>query len=211
MCTLAGANWNFARQTRTSYEALRRIVRDPTGLPAHHRPDFPRSLTYVKDRYANFLLPAFTCRKREFSIVPAIPHIRNRRPPALGHTAIDSDISAISDEWLRTANCEPSQFHFLIERLKLRMTKHFEHEAVLMERAGSILCRCHRDEHQSLLDLCDQMAGLSERSWRKTQSLLRLEFPKLLRKHVLYMDQLAVLFLNTAENPPLRAPATDPA
>jgi hemerythrin len=148
---------------------------------------------------------------REFSTVPAIPRIRERKLPALGHAAIDSDHSAIADQWLRTASCEPFQFEFFVARLKSLMRKHFEHEAALMERAGSSLCRCHRDEHQSLLDLCDQMRDMSDRSWRKTQSLLRLEFPKLVRKHVLYTDQLAVLFLNTSEKAtsPLNATATD--
>jgi hemerythrin len=79
------------------------------------------------------------------------------------------------------------------------MINHFEHEAALMERAGGKLCRCHRDEHQSLLDLCDQIRELGDQSWRKTQSLLRIEFPRLVRKHILYTDQLAVLFLNTSE------------
>jgi hemerythrin len=145
--------------------------------------------------------------------MPAIPRIRERKLPALGHAAIDSDHSAIADQWLRTASCEPIQFPFFAARLKSLMKKHFDHEAALMERAGGRLCQCHRDEHQSLLDLCDQIRELSDRSWRKTQSLLRLDFPKLVRKHVLYTDQLAVLFLNTTENAPapLNASATDPA
>jgi hemerythrin len=129
----------------------------------------------------------------------AIPRLRAKRLPTLGHAAIDSDHSAIAEQWFRTAKCEPFQFQFFIVRLKWLMTNHFEHEATLMERAGGRLCRCHRDEHQSLLDLCDQIRELSDRSWRKTQSLLRIKFPSMVRKHVLYTDQLAVLFLNTNE------------
>lgn len=131
----------------------------------------------------------------------SIPRIGAKKLPLLGHEAIDSDHSAISDQWFRTVNCEPVQFQFFIARLKRLMTKHFENEAALMEQAGGQLCRCHRDEHQSLLDLCDQIRELSDQSWRKTQSLLRVKFPKLVRKHVLYTDQLAVLFINTNELP----------
>jgi hemerythrin len=125
----------------------------------------------------------------------AIP--RMGRLPALGHDAIDSDHSAIANQWARAANCEPIEFPFLIARLKKLMINHFDHEAALMEGAGGNLCRCHRGEHQSLLDLCDQARESSERSWRKTQSLLRNSFPKLVRNHILYTDQLAVLFINT--------------
>ncbi|MCC6948403.1 MAG: hypothetical protein IT539_11605 [Bradyrhizobiaceae bacterium] len=136
--------------------------------------------------------------------MPAMPRLRVQKTPALGHAAIDSEHAAITDQWLRAAKCEPFQFQFFIARLKSLMTNHFENEAALMERAGGQLCRCHRDEHQSLLDLCDQMRELSDRSWRKTQSLLRVKFPVLVRKHILYTDQMAVLFINTngAATPP---------
>jgi hemerythrin len=117
--------------------------------------------------------------------------------PALGHDAIDLDHSAIADQWFRTASCEEVQFPFFIARLKKLMVDHFDREAALMERAGGDLCKCHRREHQSLLDFCDEARELSGRSWRKTQSLLRNRFPRLVRDHIIYTDQLAVLFINT--------------
>lgn len=128
------------------------------------------------------------------TIVPRIGKL-----PALGHDAIDLDHAAITNHWFRTATCEEIQFPFFIARLKKLMIDHFEHEAALMESAGGNLCNCHRQEHQSLLDFCDEVRELSGRSWRKTQSLLRNRFPRLVRHHVMYTDQLAVLFINTNE------------
>ena len=48
-----------------------------------------------------------------------------------------------------------------------------------------------------LLALCDQASALSLARWRKAQSLLRTELPKLVREHIISMDQLTVLFINT--------------
>ena len=115
----------------------------------------------------------------------------------LGHATIDLDHMAIADCWYRAVNCEQIQFPFLIARLKKAMRDHFDREAALMERAGGALCRCHRQEHQTLLDLCDDAGALSQTNWRKSQSLLQSKMPKLVREHILFTDQLAVLFLNT--------------
>jgi len=118
------------------------------------------------------------------------------RRDMLGHSVIDCDHHAIADGWYRAVNCEPIQFPFLIARLKKLMRVHFDHEAALMHSAGGGLCDCHRMEHQALLDLCDQAAALSTKSWSKSQSLLRNRFPKLVRSHIASMDQIAVLFIN---------------
>lgn len=123
------------------------------------------------------------------------PLIGNRYD--LGHEVIDTDHQAIADGWLRTVNCEPIQFPFLIARLKKLMKTHFEHETALMQMAGGMLCECHRIEHQTLLDLCNRAAVLSTTNWQKTQSVLRNKFPKLIRSHIACMDQVAVLFINT--------------
>ena len=115
----------------------------------------------------------------------------------LGHDTIDLDHMVIADCWYRAVNCEQIQFPFLIARLKKAMRDHFNREAALMERAGGALCRCHRQEHQTLLDLCNDASALSQTNWRKSQSLLQSKLPKLVREHILFTDQLAVLFLNT--------------
>ena len=115
----------------------------------------------------------------------------------LGHEAIDDDHRVIADGWYRTVNCEQIQFPFLIARLKKLMRLHFDHEAALMHSAGGMLCECHRQEHQALLDVCDQAAALGAKNWRRAQSLLRRRFPKLIRSHIACTDQIAVLFINS--------------
>jgi hypothetical protein len=45
--------------------------------------------------------------------------------------------------------------------------------------------------------LCDQAVGESRRNWRKAQGLLRNRFPKMMRDHIISMDQLTVLFIHT--------------
>jgi hemerythrin len=119
------------------------------------------------------------------------------RQHALGHEVIDLDHKAIADWWFRVAACEPIQFPFFLARLKKLLSSHFDHEAALMQQAGGILCACHRREHQMLLDLCDQAAAESRQNWRRTQTLIRNRFPKLVRDHIISMDQSAVLFIHT--------------
>lgn len=77
------------------------------------------------------------------------------------------------------------------------MRTHFDHEAALMQEAGGLMCPCHSSEHQMLLALCDEANALSRNHWRKAQSLLRTKLPKLVREHIISMDQLIVLFINT--------------
>jgi hemerythrin-like metal-binding protein len=115
----------------------------------------------------------------------------------LGNDVIDSDHMAIADCWLRAVNCDQLRFEFFIARLKKLMREHFDHEVILMDRAGVRLCECHRREHQMLLDLCDRAAALSRHNWRKAQTLLRRKLAKLFREHIICMDQLTVLFINT--------------
>ena len=126
------------------------------------------------------------------------------RQHTLGHEVIDADHRAIADWWLRAVNCEPIQLAFFVARLKKLMRDHFDHEAVLMEWAGGRLCECHRREHQMLLDLCDRVTALSPHNWRKARSLLRTQLPRLVREHIISMDQLAVLFID-ANGPAARA------
>jgi hemerythrin-like metal-binding protein len=115
----------------------------------------------------------------------------------VGHDAIDSDHQAMASCWNRTINCDRIQFEFLIARLKKLMRNHFDHEAALMEQAGGSLCECHRREHEVLLALCDQAAVMSRKNCRAAQSLLRNKLPPLVREHIICMDQLAALFINS--------------
>jgi hemerythrin len=119
------------------------------------------------------------------------------RQHALGHEVIDLDHKAIADWWFRVAGCEQIQFPFFLARLKKLLSSHFDHEAALMQQAGGALCPCHRREHQMLLDLCDQAAAESGKNWRRTQALIRSRFPKLVRDHIVSMDQSVVLFIKT--------------
>lgn len=125
------------------------------------------------------------------------PLSRKLRTERLGHKAIDADHIEISDCWFQAVNCTPIQFPFLIARMKKLMVKHFAHEDAIMATADSALCSCHRREHDLLIGLCDRAARLSTYDWRATQRLLRYEFPKQVREHIICMDQLLVLHLNT--------------
>ena len=120
------------------------------------------------------------------------------RQHALGHAEIDSGHQAIADWWARAAYCEPIQLPFVLARLKKLMRSHFDDESRLMQMAGGALCRCHDQEHQTLLELCDQVGVLSDQNWRKARSLLRKDFPRLVREHITCMDSLAVLLINTS-------------
>lgn len=125
------------------------------------------------------------------------PLRRKLRTELLGHDDIDADHVEISDCWFQAVNCTPIQFPFLIARMKKLMVNHFAREDAIMSQAASALCSCHRQEHDMLIGLCDRAARLSKYDWRATQRLLRDEFPKLVREHIICMDQLLVLHLNT--------------
>ena len=116
---------------------------------------------------------------------------------ALGHDTIDADHLAIADWWLRTVNCQPVQFEFYLARLKRLMRQHFDHEAMLMEEVGGRMCKCHDQEHQMMLALCERVSALARSRWQRAQSLLRTELPWLVREHIISMDQLTVLFINS--------------
>ena len=121
------------------------------------------------------------------------------RQHVLGHAMIDADHLAIADWWLRTVNCEPIQFEFFVARLRRLMQRHFDHEAMLMEEAGGRMCACHDHEHQMLLALCDRAWALGPAHWPRARSLLRTRLPRLVREHIICMDQLTVLFINSQE------------
>ena len=66
-----------------------------------------------------------------------------------------------------------------------------------MAEAGGRMCPYHRPEHQMLLALCDRASTLGRFHWRRARALLRWELPGLFREHIISMDQLTVLFINS--------------
>jgi hemerythrin len=120
----------------------------------------------------------------------------NRRH-VLGHDIIDAEHAAVAELWLKAVTCERIAFPLHLARLRKAMARHFDHEAALMAERGAALCRHHRNEHSMLLKLCGDALALYECDWRKARSLLRSTLPRLVREHVVSMDQCAVLFLNT--------------
>ncbi len=126
----------------------------------------------------------------------------------VGHEVIDTDHQALAECWKLAVSCEPIQLPFYAARLKKLMRSNFDREAELMKRAGGELCACHRQQHGILLDLCDRANALSSRNWRKAQSLLRYQLPKLVREHINCMDQIAALFINANSTARGSAPST---
>jgi hemerythrin len=123
--------------------------------------------------------------------------VRALSPQRLGHTDIDSDHSQIARCWFQAANCLPIQFPYFITRLRKVMRDHFDREAEIMSGYDSDLCACHRHEHDALLGLCDTAYRLSHDDWEQAQALLRSEFPRMVREHIICMDQMVVMCINT--------------
>lgn len=117
----------------------------------------------------------------------------------VGHSAIDADHQEIAECWRRAVSCEPIQLPFFVAYLKKSMKNHFERETALLERAGAQLWGRHREQHDMLLDLCDQANALCRSDWQKAQSLLRYRVAKLMRDHINCMDQIAAVIINTSE------------
>ena len=118
-------------------------------------------------------------------------------PERLGHEVIDSDHMEISNSWFQAVNCVPLQFPFLITRMKKLMQKHFVHEAEIIRHFDRSLPGCHQSEHDALLRFCDNVAKVSQYNWMQAQQLLRRDFPRHIREHIICMDQLLVLCVNT--------------
>jgi hemerythrin len=159
-----------------------------------------QSLILVKDTESFVSVYSFHIFTRDgFSMARQIVRPFNRKllPERLGHEVIDSDHMEISNCWYRTVNCGPLQFPFLIARMKKLMQKHFACEAEIMKRFDRSLPACHQTEHDLLLQFCDNAAKLSQYSWAKAQGLLRRDFPRHVREHIICMDQLVVLYVNT--------------
>jgi len=120
---------------------------------------------------------------------------------SLGHPFIDTEHAEIGELWLRTVNCSRLEFPLHLARLKKAMERHFQHEADLLAKVGRGLCIGHRAEHRSLLELCSDAAMHYERDWRKSRSLLRKTFVKMMREHIVSMDLCAVLIIRTTDAP----------
>lgn len=117
---------------------------------------------------------------------------------SLGHPAIDADHAVIGTLWLRAVSSGHLEFPLRVARLRKAMTGHFEHEAALLANAGRRLCPGHQEEHDLLLRMCTDALDLYRHDWRKTRSLLRNDFARKMREHIVSMDQCAVLILHTA-------------
>jgi hemerythrin len=117
---------------------------------------------------------------------------------ALGHAEIDSDHFAIADYWLQLAKCPPIAIPFHVARLRKRMRSHFSHEVALIEAAGRRLWHDHQDEHDAMLRLCDQAYELCVHNARAARALLRNRLPRMMRSHIICMDQIAVLMIKDA-------------
>ena len=89
---------------------------------------------------------------------------------ALGHPQIDMEHFAISDCWSQAIRAEPIGLQLTIARLRKVMHGHFDHEAKLIEAAGTPFCGCHRDEHDEMIGLCDDAYALATRDWRASRS-----------------------------------------
>jgi hemerythrin len=117
---------------------------------------------------------------------------------ALGHAKIDADHFAIADYWQQATTCPLIAVPFQIARLRKRMRRHFDDEAALIEAAGAPFCACHREEHDAMLQLCDDARLLSDTNARGARALLHRRLPRLMRAHIDGMDQIAVLMMCSA-------------
>ncbi|MGE3146260.1 MAG: hypothetical protein AB7K35_11800 [Pseudorhodoplanes sp.] len=124
------------------------------------------------------------------------PLIGNRH--ALGHAEIDADHFAIANWWMRATQCAPIALPFHIAGLRKSMRDHFGRESALVEASGVSFCACHRNEHNVLLELCDDAYALTARNLRSARALLRNKLPRLMRDHINTMDQIAVLMMRDA-------------
>lgn len=127
-------------------------------------------------------------RRPRKSMIRAVP---------LGHSVIDRDHLELSKGWSEVASATPLQFPFFLARFRKLMRNHFEREARIMTDFKSTLCECHEREHRDLLELCDRAAQLNRESFHAAQDLLRAELPRRIREHIICMDQLLVLFINS--------------
>ena len=84
---------------------------------------------------------------------------------------------------MRITQCEPISLSFHIAGLRKAMRDHFGREAALVEAAGTQLCSCHRNEHDVLLELCDEPYAFEVHKGRSGRALLRNKLPKLVRDH----------------------------
>ena len=168
----------------------------------HHSRAPYGNLTLIKDTQFGFAIYSSLKPvdiKRLFSMATSTIRPFNRKLllEQLGYEAIDSDHMEISNSWFRAVNCVPLQFPFLIARMKKLMQRHFAREAEIMTRLDSTLCACHQREHDALLRFCDNTAKVSQYNWTQAQRFLRRDFPGHIREHIVCMDQLLVICVNT--------------
>jgi hemerythrin len=115
----------------------------------------------------------------------------------LGHPVIDLELAEIGRHWLRAVSCEALEFPLNLARLRKVMARHFEHEAELIAQTKRGLCTHHQADHKSLLDVCGEASALYDLNLRKSRSLIRHTLAKMMRQHIIYSDQCAVLIMHT--------------
>ena len=113
----------------------------------------------------------------------------------LGETVIDAGYQAIARCWSHAVTCPELQFPMHNARLRKLLTALHEGEQKLIESAGGWMCACHRQEHDALLAICQKAKTLQGSHWRKAQSLLRRQFRRLFREHIICMDSITVLLV----------------
>jgi len=129
------------------------------------------------------------------------------RHVALGHSVLDRDHLELSRSWSEVASASPLQFPFFLARFRKLMRNHFEREARIMTDHRTTLCECHEREHRDLLQICDRAAEMNRHDFLAARDLLRAELPRRIREHIICMDQMLVLFINT--NGPTGGERTD--
>lgn len=117
---------------------------------------------------------------------------------ALGEVVIDGGYRSVAECWWHATTCDELHFPLLNARLRKVLTTLHDNERALVERTGSTLCGCHKEEHEALLTVCREAQDLETCNWRRARSLLRYQFRKLFREHMICMDSVTVLFIRTS-------------
>ena len=84
---------------------------------------------------------------------------------------IDAEHAAIGEAWLATMRCRVVALPFHVARLAKVMRQHFDHEARLVEAAGTPFCWCHHNEHEAMLAVCGEALSTAEHDPRKARAL----------------------------------------
>lgn len=118
---------------------------------------------------------------------------------ALGDSAIDASYGSVAEGWFQAVACDRLELPLRIARLKKLLVALHDNERALVARTGGQLCSCHEQAHGALLSACREASAFEPHDWRKAQSLLRHQFRKLFREHMICMDSIMVLAARIAD------------